>query len=92
MTTVHGLQRRHAELIGIALFCLTSSLVTRSADSVKSADDAYLDALQGKWVVEGTLGGKPVRNFADGQRVLHGGFLKLHLIDVGSPSQHEADV
>jgi hypothetical protein len=65
-------------LIGIALFCLTSSVATRSADSVKSADEAYLDALQGKWVMEGTLGGKPVRYFAVAQRVLNGGFLKLH--------------
>ncbi len=40
----------------------------------------------------GTLGGKPVRYFADGQRVLQGGFMKLHMIDAGSRSPYEADV
>jgi hypothetical protein len=40
----------------------------------------------------GTLGGKPVRYFADGQRVLQGGFMKLHMIDSGSRPQYEADV
>jgi hypothetical protein len=92
MTTAPGSRRRHAGLIGIALFCLTSSPATRSAESVKSADEAYLDALQGKWVMEGKLGGKPVRYSADGQRVLHGGFVKLHLIDVGSAPRYEAEV
>ena len=40
----------------------------------------------------GTLGGKSVRYFADGQRVLQGGFMKLHMIDAGSRPQYEADV
>jgi len=40
----------------------------------------------------GTLGSKPVRYFADGQRVLQGGFMKLHMIDAASPPQYEAEV
>ncbi|HEX2791707.1 MAG TPA: hypothetical protein VHN17_14855 [Steroidobacteraceae bacterium] len=71
---------------------MTSTLATRAADSTPSADEAYLDALQGKWVMQGTLLGKPVRYSADGQRVLRGGFLKLHMIDTGSPPQYEAEV
>jgi hypothetical protein len=39
----------------------------------------------------GTLGGKSVRYRADGERVLQGGFLKLHMIDIDSPPQYEAD-
>ncbi|MGO9930877.1 MAG: hypothetical protein ACLPV8_03565 [Steroidobacteraceae bacterium] len=40
----------------------------------------------------GTLGGKPVRYVAHGRRVLKGGFVELHMIDVGPPPQYEAEV
>jgi hypothetical protein len=93
MTTALGLQRRRARLVGIALFVVSGALASYSADSAKSSDDAYLDGLQGNWIMEGTLGGKPVRYEADGQRILHGGFLKLHMIDVAStPPPYEAEV
>ena len=50
----------------------------------------------GPWVaaalMEGTLGGNPVHYLADGERVLNGGFLKLHMIDVQSPPQYEAQL
>jgi hypothetical protein len=58
----------------------------------KSADEMFLDALQGDWDMAGTLGGKPVRYLADGRRVLQGAFLMLHMIDVHSPPKYEADV
>jgi len=58
----------------------------------KSADDTFLDALQGHWTMSGTLGGKPVRYLAEGRRVLQGGFLKLHMIDVQAPPKYEAEV
>jgi hypothetical protein len=57
-----------------------------------SADATFLDALQGDWIMSGTLGGKPVRYFADGRRVLQGGFLKLHMVDGHLPPQYEAEV
>jgi hypothetical protein len=79
-------------LRGLALYCLTGTLLTHAADAAKSLDESYLDALQGTWVMAGTLGGKPVRYFAEGQRVLDGAFMKLHMIDVGSPPRYEADV
>jgi hypothetical protein len=91
--TVHQVSRRHhARVISVTLFCLTAALMVRAADSAKSADEAYLDGLRGKWVMKGTLGGKPVQYAADGQRVLRGGFLKLHMIDMKSPAPYEADV
>ena len=42
--------------------------------------------------MSGTLDGKPVRYRADGQRVLQGGFIELHMIDAASPPRYEADV
>lgn len=86
------LRRIRLGVIGIALIALAGAAVAPGADSRPSADDAYLDALQGKWIMAGTLGGKPVRYVADGRRVLQGGFLKLHMLDTGVPPQYEADV
>jgi len=57
-----------------------------------SADDAYLDALLGSWVVDGTYAGKPARYRGRGERVLQGGFLRLHLVDTAKPPQYEASV
>jgi hypothetical protein len=79
-------------VLGIAVSVLAGAAAAQAADSRPSADDAYLDALQGRWIMSGTLGGKPVRYVADGRRVLQGGFLKLHMVDTGTPPQYEADV
>jgi len=76
----------------LALYGLTGAVVIYAADAGKSPDESYLDGLQGTWAMAGTLGGKPVRYVADGQRALGGAFMKLHMIDVGSPPQYEADV
>lgn len=64
---------------------------TPAADSDVSAD-ALLDALQGAWDMEGQVMGEPVRYRAKGERVLQGGFLRLHMIDVSTPPQYEASV
>jgi hypothetical protein len=69
---------------------LLGAMSAHAENPRKSPDDAYLDNLQGSWLMQGTLGGKPVRYLADGQRVLNGGFLKLHMVDVGTPPQYEA--
>ena len=45
------------------------------------SDDALLNALQGRWDMQGTVMGRAVRYRADGRRVLQGGFVRLHLID-----------
>jgi hypothetical protein len=44
-----------------------------------------LKSLQGR-----TYAGKSAHYRVDGQRVLNGGFLKVHMIDVASPPQYEA--
>lgn len=92
MISVHGMSWGRTCLTFIVLLCATGTVVTRAADSAKSPDDAYLDALQGTWAMEGTLGGKSVRYVVDAQRVLQGKFVKLHITDTGPPPQYEADV
>jgi hypothetical protein len=62
------------------------------ADAARSADNAYLDGLQGDWDMTGTLLGKPVKYRARGERVLQGGFLRLHMIDAAEAPTYEADL
>jgi hypothetical protein len=62
------------------------------AESARSADNAYLDALQGDWDMTGTLLGKPVKYRARGERVLQGGFMRLHMIDAAKVPSYEADL
>jgi hypothetical protein len=81
-----------AKLFGALLLVASSTLGIQAAATGNDADDAYLDHLQGSWVMEGTYAGKPVRYRAEGQRVLTGAFLKLHMIDAASPPQYEADL
>jgi len=68
---------------------LLTSVIAVGADTPLS-DDALLNALRGQWEMQGTVMGKPVRYWAQGQRVLDGGFLRLHLVDVVSPPKYEA--
>jgi len=78
--------------VTLSLLCAHNLQGTASAEDVQSADEAYLDALQGKWLMEGTLGSKPVTYAATGERVLRAGFLKLHMVDAHEPPQYQADV
>jgi hypothetical protein len=64
----------------------------RSAADARSRENAYLDALQGDWDMTGTLLGKPVKYHARGERVLQGGFLRLHMIDATAAPTYEADL
>jgi len=82
---------------GLAAFCafvLLPALGTGRLAEAKAAspDNTYLDALQGDWDMSGTLLGKPVKYRARGQRILHGGFLRLHMIDAADPPTYEADL
>lgn len=69
-----------------------SLLPAGSFASSPSADDAYLDGLLGRWIMTGTLGGRPVTYEARGERVLRGAWVKLHLVDAGKPPQYQADL
>jgi hypothetical protein len=84
--------RRALVLLAATAALAAASVATRAADSAVTPDEAYLDALSGAWVMAGTIGGKPVRYRADGVRVLQGGFLRLHMIDMAAPPGYEADV
>src|ERR1700689_3046374 len=81
-----------------AIFCAFMLVLAMSterlsrAEDTRSADNAYLDALQGDWDMTGTLLGKPVKYHARGERVLHGGFLRLHMIDAAEAPTYEADL
>jgi hypothetical protein len=79
-------------LRSLLFYGVAGTLFNHAAAAEKSPDEEYLDALQGRWVMAGTLAGKPVRYFAEGQRVLGGAFMQLHMIDAGSPPRYEADV
>jgi hypothetical protein len=78
-------------LCAVALFVATGVQAARAADA-PSADNAYLDGLQGEWQMTGTLLGKPVKYHARGERVLQGGFLRLHMIDLGAAPNYEAEL
>jgi hypothetical protein len=91
MTATRSLISVRAALCGIALFAGTGVHAVQAADA-PSADNAYLDALQGEWDMTGTLLGKPVKYHAKGERVLQGGFLRLHLVDLGAAPNYEAEL
>lgn len=57
-----------------------------------SPDERFLDGLKGEWVMEGQLRDQPVRYLATGDRVLAGGFVRLHMVDIGQPPKYRADV
>jgi hypothetical protein len=62
------------------------------AADAPSPDNAYLDGLRGDWDMTGTLLGKAVKYHARGERVLQGGFLRLHLTDLGAAPAYEAEL
>jgi hypothetical protein len=75
----------------LTLPVLTLPVLAR-ADTAGDADNAYLEQLQGEWDMSGTLGGKAVHYHASAERVLQGGFVRLHMVDTDAPPKYEADV
>jgi Protein of unknown function (DUF1579) len=75
----------------ILLLAMGTERLAHARDA-RSLDNAYLDALLGDWDMTGTLLGKPVKYHAHGQRVLHGGFLRLHMVDAAETSTYEAEL
>jgi len=76
----------------IPMAVLLFAFAAHAVNPGRSPDDGYLDNLQGAWLMQGTLSGKPVHYIADGQRVLSGGFLRLHMVDIDAPPQYEAEL
>jgi hypothetical protein len=92
MTVIQSSKRVRAIFLAFILtLALGTPRLVHAADT-RSADNAYLDALRGDWDMTGTLLGKPVKYHARGQRVLHGGFLRLHMIDAADLPTYEADL
>lgn len=84
---------RHHPGLWVLLLAIAAGIAPNArAGQPLSPDDAYLNALQGDWIMSGTLLGKAVKYRARGERVLDGGFLRLHMIDVAAAPVYEADV
>ncbi len=77
----------------IRIVPLLLAVLALQARAAAPHEDAYLDNLLGTWDMTGTMGGgKPLHYHASGERVLQGGFLRLHMIDAAPNPQYEADV
>jgi hypothetical protein len=82
-----------------SVFCVLMLLLAAAgsppanAEDASTAENVYLDGLKGNWDMTGTLLGKPVKYRAQGERVLQGGFLRLHMLDTGAAAPpYEADL
>src|ERR1700733_841152 len=92
MSVTQSSHRGRAIFCAFALFMAMEAEHPTHAADARSADNVYLDALQGNWDMTGTLLGKPVKYHARGERVLQGGFLRLHMIDAAEVPTYEADL
>jgi hypothetical protein len=92
MTATQSSNRGRAIFCAFILILAMGAERLARAEDARSADNAYLDALQGDWGMTGTLLGKPVKYRARGERVLQGGFLRLHMIDATDAPTYEADL
>ena len=92
MALIKAIQRSGGALAVALLLLAAVAAAPAHADDVLSPDNAYLDGLVGEWNMSGTVLGKPVRYLARGERVLQGGFLRLHMIDAAAEPHYEADL
>jgi hypothetical protein len=92
MPDIQPSSSRRVVVYVLALLFTFTAIQSVGAEGAKSADDAYLDGLQGEWGMAGTVLGKPVKYHARGERVLQGGFLRLHMIDTGAVPTYEAEL
>jgi hypothetical protein len=92
MTVTQPSDRVRAIVCAFILLAAIGTEPLARAEDARSADNAYLDELQGDWDMTGTLLGKPVKYHARGERVLQGGFLRLHMIDAAEVPTYEADL
>lgn len=79
---------RVAALIAVSLWSFELSAQTPPA----SQRNALLEALAGRWRMEGNVRGKPVAYDLEAQRVLDGRYIELHMKDIARPAQYEARV
>lgn len=67
--------------------CFAGQVVKQS-----SANEAYLNALQGPWIMKGVVDGKRVTYRASGEWVLKGAWLELQMVDASKTPQYQAAV
>ncbi len=89
--------RRTAAWIPTATVALLGGLLSlpvslRAAEPSPLPRDPFLAQLAGRWVLAGTVLGKPVRYRGDGVWVLNDGWLRLALVDRAKPPAYQADV
>jgi hypothetical protein len=77
--------------IFLALALAVPSL-TMAQQPVSTAADSLLGRLVGHWHMSGTVQGEKGESHLAAERVLQGKFVRLHMTDLGQPSQYEAMV
>jgi hypothetical protein len=92
MALIKAIQRSGGAWAVALLSLAAVAAAPAHADDALSPDNVYLDGLVGEWNMSGTVLGRPVRYLARGERVLQGGFLRLHMIDAAAEPQYEADL
>jgi uncharacterized protein YdhG (YjbR/CyaY superfamily) len=91
----HPLSRRPGMLRPLCLTGLISVALATSlcAQTTPPASmDALLEHLVGRWIMTGSVRGKPATYTLDAARVLQGRFVELHMEDVTRPPAYEARV
>ena len=92
MTITRDFRVGSALLGACALLIVATVCQPARSENMVSSDNGYLDGLLGEWDMVGTVRGQPVRYRAQGERVLQGTFLRLHMVDVEVPPRYEAEV
>jgi hypothetical protein len=82
---------RTARVVALAVLA-TMSVTVAGASAPAPERDPYLDQLVGRWEFVGNVRGTPVRYAGEGQWVLADGWLRLALVDAGTPPTYEASI
>ena len=71
---------------------LLAGFAPAATAAAPAARDPFLDGLAGRWLFTGTVHGQHVDYIGRGRWVLGDGWLRLKLLDAGTPPAYEADV
>ncbi len=74
------------------LMCVTLATGLGAQTTSPTSMDALLERLVGRWIMTGSVRGKPAQYTLDAARVLQGRFVELHMEDVTRPPTYEARV
>jgi hypothetical protein len=85
------LSRILAACIVLAVLQMTRNTAASTSGAL-SLDDTYLNSFRGDWEMVGDVRGTAVRYHCHAERVLHDGFLLLHMVDAAPSPSYEADV